>query len=429
MMSLRTTTCATTFACATLLAFATSPGFSQDLTDVQKADRCRQQLERLTDFYLPSVDNQHGGYLEELTRDGKFAGDEKFLTLQARQVWFFSRVAQEGIRRQESLAAAKSGFDFLVKHFHDPKYGGYYAKTSRSGEKIDSRKHVYPNAFVIYAFVEFHRATGDEVALQKAVQLFDVLEEKCHDKQHGGYQEFFYDDWRLITDPNEAGYVGAINTKTYNSHLHLLEAFAQLYRETKSPLVGQRLAELIDINTLTVRHPQLPFNVDGWNRDWSVIHTDRNLRASYGHDVECAWLVMDAAEALGRSPSTFRSWAESIVNYSLTYGYDNQHGGFCYTGPENKSSDDRKKVWWTQNEAMVAMLVLHKMTGKNVYRDAFDGTMKFVLEHQIEKDGSWWNTVSTDGSPVQNRSRTSMWQGAYHNGRSLLMCEKMLRGK
>ena len=395
--------------------------------DSELADRCRQELEKLTSFYLRSVDTEHGGFLEELSQDGEFTGEEKFLTLQAREVWFFSRVARENVRKNETLAAAKSGVEFLTKHFRDPERGGYFAKTTRDGKPTDRRKHVYPNAFVIYAFVEYYRATGDEAALVKAKELFQVLEKRCYDREFGGYQEFFYEDWRLITDPKEAGYVGAINTKTYNSHLHLLEAFSQLYRETKDPFVGKRLAELIDINTERVKHPGRPFNIDGWNRDWSPIETERNLRASYGHDVECAWLVLDAAEALGRNPSTLRSWAESIVSYSIKYGYDHRYGGFFYTGPVDKLSDDRKKVWWTQNEAMIAMLVLHRMTGNARYQKAFEGTVNFVLQHQVEDDGSWWNTVNQDGSIVDNPSRTSMWQGAYHNGRSLLICEKLLR--
>lgn len=395
--------------------------------DVHRADQCRQQLEKLTEFYLASVDPEHGGFLEELSEDGKFQCDEKFLTLQARQVWFFSRVAREGIREAETLAAAKSGYAFLTQHFHDAENGGYFAKTSTAGVPTDRRKHIYPNAFVIYALVEYHRATGEGEALERALELFGVLDANCYDQEHGGYQEFFYEDWRLITDPNEAGYVGAIDTKTYNSHLHLLEAFAQLYRETEDKRVGERLAELIEINTKKVRYPKGPYNVDGWNRDWSVIDTEKNMRASYGHDVECAWLVLDAAQALGQEPAGLQAWAESIVAYSMKYGYDHRYGGFFYTGSPYKLSDDRRKVWWTQNEAMVAMLVLHKRTGNARYRFAFEGTMNFLWNHQIEEDGSWWNTVNQDGSPTEYPSRSSMWQGAYHNGRSLLMCEKLLR--
>ena len=394
-----------------------------------QADRCRRLLESsVIDFYFPhSIDRENGGYLEVIDSNGQFVAGDKFLTLQARQLWFFSTLAVAGIRTDETRAAAKTGYDCLRDKFFDDRHGGYFTKVSPSGEVVDRRKHVYPSAFVIYAFVEYHRATGQREPLQLAMNLFQTLEKHCHDKMHGGYNEFFYDDWTPVTDPKESGYIGAIGTKTYNSHLHLLEAFAQLYRETDDELVGKRLAELIDINVDKVRHPDYPCNIDGWNPDWTMVKTEHNLRASFGHDVECAWLVLDAADALGIDPKTLVPWAKEIVAYAMEYGYDAKHRGFFYTGPLGKQADDRKKEWWTQSEALVSMLTLEKLTGDSAYRRYFAETLDFIEQKQIAKQGGWWATLNEDGSLGQSRSRTSMWQGAYHNGRALLRCEQLLR--
>lgn len=402
---------------------------AQTSRDIPAADRCRELFESsVVDFYLPDcLDTDYGGYLEELDSEGRFTGNEKFLTLQARQLWFFSTLAVADIHREQALAAASSGYDFLRQHFYDPQHGGYITKTERDGKPRDRRKHVYPNAFVIYALVEYHRATGQSEPLDQALELFHTIEENCYDRLHGGYQEFFYDDWRLVTDPAESGYVGAIGTKTYNSHLHLLEAFTPLYRETQDMQVAKRLSELIQISTLTVKHPDFPCNIDAWHPDWSLVDTPRNLRASYGHDVECTWLVLDAAEALGRPAATLRTWAQAMCDHAILRGYDHQHGGFYYTGPLGQPSDDRKKEWWTQAEALVAMLTLQQLTGDDRYREIFDQTLDFVERHQISESGGWWATVQADGSLGPRKSRTSMWQGAYHNGRALLLCEKLLR--
>ncbi len=221
--------------------------------------------------------------------------------------------------------------------------------------------------------------------------------------------------------------MGAIGTKTYNTHLHVLEAFAQLYRETMDPLVGRRLAELIQINTVTVKHPLHPCNIDGWKPDWTMIETPQNLRASYGHDVECSWLVLDAAETLAIQPAVLRSWAKSLCDHAIQWGHDPVHHGFFYTGPLGSDSDDRKKEWWTQTEVLVAMLTMHQLTGEPRYRELFEETLDFIEQHQIAAEGGWWATLREDGSVGENRTRTSMWQGAYHNGRALLLCEKLLR--
>lgn len=395
----------------------------------RQAERCRRLLHAtLVDFYLPhSVDQEHGGFLENLDGDGHFrAATEKFLTLQARQLWFFSTLAAEGIRRDESLAAARQGYAFLQTRFRDPDRGGYFSKVSASGEPVDRRKHAYLNSFALYALVAYHAASGDADALGAARDLFGALDAHAHDAAHGGYQEFFHADWRPVTGEDESGYVGAIGTKTYNTHLHLLESFTALYRAWPDQRVASRLAELIHINTVTVKHPDYACNIDGWSRDWTMLPNQRNLRASYGHDVECAWLVLDAARALGWADGLFRSWAVSTCGYSLAHGYDQQHGGFYYTGPLGEEADDRRKEWWVQAEALVSMLEMYRLTGDVRYYEVFAQTLDFVENHQVAEAGGWWATRQADGSAHRNRSRTSMWQGAYHNGRALLRSAKRL---
>jgi mannose/cellobiose epimerase-like protein (N-acyl-D-glucosamine 2-epimerase family) len=392
-----------------------------------QARRCRKILQSsVIAFYLPGcLDRAHGGYLESLRNDRFAPTGEKFLTLQARQLWFFSTLAAAGIRKPAALAAAKTGFDFLEKHFRDRAHGGYFAKVADDGRPTDRRKHVYLNAFALYGLAAYHRVTGNQKALAAATELFQTLDTKAHDAAHGGYIEFFYEDWRPITDPREPMYVGPPGTKTYNTHLHVLEALTELYRIWPDPRVRRRLEELLLINVLTVRLPQYGCNVDLYTPSWQPIQTPQNLRASYGHDMEAAWLCLDAAGALGHPPATLRSWAEGLTGYSLRHGYDRSHGGFFYTGPVGKDADDTKKEWWVQAEALVSMLAMFRLTGRQTYYDAFAQTLDFVEKHQVAPQGSWWATRRADGSPA-GTSRTSMWQGAYHNGRSMLTCAGLL---
>jgi mannobiose 2-epimerase len=395
---------------------------------LEQAKRCQKILKSsLVDFYLPAaVDPVNSGYFESL-RDGKLAPTgERFLTQQGRQLWFFSTLAREGIEREAALVAAKSGFDFLEGKMRDRRHGGYFSKVTDAGEPKDRRKHVYLNAFALYGLVAYHRATGDPESLRAAKDLFDVLEKRAHDAKHGGYVEFFSEDWQPITDPKVGSYVGTAGTKTYNTHLHVLEALTELYRVWPDPLVKDRLTELLVVNTSTVRHPDFPCNIDGWRPDWQMIRSPTNLRASYGHDVECSWLVLDAARVLGQSPIIYRGWAESLCGYSLKHGYDRKHGGFFYTGPIGKPADDTRKEWWVQAESLVAMLEMYRLTGKQEYYTAFSQTLDFVEQHQVAKEGGWWATRKADGSP-QNNQRSSPWQGAYHSGRSMILSTKMLQ--
>ncbi|QEG21569.1 AGE family epimerase/isomerase [Mariniblastus fucicola] len=419
-----------------LIAVLTTSGRAQDTANgdlTALADQCDAHLRKsIVDFYLPHcVDEKNGGYLETIDAEGKFCESEyKFLTLQTRQMWFFCQLVKNDIEKEKALAAAKSGFDFLQTHFLDKENGGYFSRVTMDGGEFDTRKHIYLNAFAMYGLAAYYNATGDGEALAAALNLFEKFEQKAYDKQNGGYREFFYADWTEITDPNEPKFVGEVGTKTYNSHLHILEAFTELFRAAPSDRLKERIAELIVINTSTVRHPQHPCNIDRWTNDWQMVKEDFNLRASYGHDVECAWLVFDAAREIGWSIKPLQNWAVATVDHSIKFGFDAEHGGFYYSGPLGEASDDTKKEWWTQAEALVSMLEMYRLTGDEKYMDVFHKTFAFVEQYQIasaENGGGWWASRHADGSTHANTSRTSTWHGAYHNGRAMILCGELLR--
>jgi mannobiose 2-epimerase len=396
---------------------------------LQQARRCRHILKTsLVDFYLPAcLDREHGGYLEAL-RDGQFAPTgEKFLTLQARQLWFFSTLAREGIERQAALAAAAAGWDFLETRMRDRRHGAYFAKVTDAGQPRDSRKHVYLNAFALLGLVAYHGAGGDARPLAAARDLFGTLEEKAYDRRDGGYLEYFSADWRPLTELQENKLIGPAGTKTFNTHLHVQEALAELYRAWPDPLVRQRLAELLLINTNTVRRAGFACNTDAWWPDWRVVEGRANRRASYGHDVEGVWLALDAARALGLSPRLLCGWAEGLCACILEFGYDRRHGGFYSSGPPGRPADDTKKVWWVQAEGLVAMLEMYRLTGRRDYLEVFGQTLDFVEKHQVAREGGWWAARAAGDAPA-GEQRTSPWQGAYHSGRAMLLCAKLLEG-
>jgi mannobiose 2-epimerase len=223
----------------------------------------------------------------------------------------------------------------------------------------------------------------------------------------------------------ENSYVGPPDTKTYNTHLHLLESHAELARIWPDPRVRGRLAELLTINTVTVRHPVYFCNIDGWTNGWQMIQSPRNLRASYGHDVECAWLGLDAARTLQWPTASLHHWAQSLVDHSMKYGYDHQHGGFFYGGPLGQLADDTKKEWWVQAEGLVGLIELYRVTNNPAYYSAFSQTLDFIEKHQLAPGGGWVATCQADGT-VQNDTRSNMWQGPYHSGRALLTSAKFL---
>jgi mannobiose 2-epimerase len=408
-----------------MLGVCDEPAPAQDEL-ARQAQRCRHILKTsIVDFYLGAcVDRVHGGYLEWL-RDGRFvATGEKFLAMQARQLWFFSTLARHGIEKDSALAAAGEGFRFLEDKMRDRKHGGYFSKVSDDGQPSDQRKHVYLNVFALYGLTAFHRATGDAGALDAAKALFHILEERAHDRENGGYDEFFSEDWNPIVDRRQRSYVGAVGVKTYNTHLHAMEAQTDLYLAWSHPSVRERLSELLVINTCTLRHAHFACNIADWDPAWRVREVPKP-QVSYGHDLECVWLALRAARTLGLSPQLLRNWAETLCDHSLRFGNDRQHGGFFYTGYPGRRADDTRKEWWVQAEALVSMLEMYRLTNSPRYYAAFRRTLDFIEVHQVAREGGWWATRTAAGAP-RGTQRSSMWQGAYHSGRAMITCANLL---
>jgi mannobiose 2-epimerase len=390
----------------------------------RQAQRCRRILKTsIIDFYLPGcLDQVNGGYLEWLS-EGKFVPTgEKFLTMQSRQLWFFSVLARHGIEERAARSAAGIGFDFLESKMRDREHGGYFSKVSDAGHPTDRRKHVYLSSFALYALTAYHCAVGDAGALAGAKDLFRTLEDRAHDRQNGGYVEFFEQNWSPIVDPRLKSYIGAGTLKTYNTHLHALEALTDLYAVWPDHLVRERLMELLLITTSTVRHPRFACNVDEWHPDW---RTSGQARASYGHDVQCVWLALHAARILALSPRLLASWAEALCGHCLRFGYDRKYGGFFYAGRPGRPADDTRKEWWVQAEALVTMLEMYRLTGSAIYYAAFSRTLDFIEAHQVAPEGGWWATRAPNGAP-KGTQRSSMWQGAYHSGRTMIRCAEIL---
>jgi mannobiose 2-epimerase len=394
-----------------------------------QARRCRDILRNnLINFYLPaSVDSINGGYMEALDAGGQFGfNGEKFLVLQARQLWFFSTLVTEKYESARALSAARIGYSFITQMMRDPQNGGYYSKVTDTGAIKDARKHAYLQASALYGLTAYYRATREAGVLQAAQQLFQVLETRAYDRVNGGYHEFFYPNWQVINDPRESSYVGAIGTKTYNTHLHLMEAFADLYKLWPDELLRRRLQELITINANTVRAPTFDCNVDAFMPNWQVVQNPKNMRVSYGHDVECAWLALETLAALQQPTAPYRSWAESICRTSLNFGFDRNNGGFFSSGPLGAAADDTSKIFWVESESLISMLAMYRLTGAIEYYDAFSKTLNFVEKFQIAPEGGWWSVRQADGSPSTNMLRSSSWQGAYHPGRAMMVSARWL---
>jgi cellobiose epimerase len=405
---------------------------AQSLPEIAKVHtpRLRQTLtENIQDFWLKNgLDKEHGGYVISFDNEGKLITPyTKMIVTQARQVWLHSRLAQAGFKRKENLAAATHGYKFLREKMWDAQYGGFYWDVDATGKPLRTTKHMYGQAFGLYALSEYALLTQDKEALALADKLFQLMEEKAHDARYTGYNEIFNADWTPVA-PGTANFIARAPApvKLYNTHLHLLEAVTTYYRASKLPLARARLLELIEIETNKVVRKEYPLCTDVHEPDWTPRLEGDYAQASYGHDLENIWLVLDACAAAGVKTQAYQKLFEGLFANAVKYGYDAEKGGFYNSGPFGQPATNRNKVWWVQAEAMVSALWMHRLTGDPKYLSVFTKTWDFVAQNMIDwQHGEWRDTIRPNGSI--GGPKASIWKAGYHNGRAMIECLAILQ--
>ncbi|HUS92522.1 MAG TPA: AGE family epimerase/isomerase [Phycisphaerae bacterium] len=386
--------------------------------------------------WFPRCIDPAGGFYARFDRSwrpGK--GNPKTIVYQARQTWVAATVA----RAYPKLAAtyrgyATHGLAFLRERMWDAQFGGFFwllPETMASLTPWDQYKHLYGHVFGIYAAARMHRATGDEQALDLARRAFRWMEQHYHDDEHGGYREAVTREGRPVPyDPNlpveqRRNAMGALyGYKSMNGHIHALEALTELYLTWPDAAVRRRLEELFRIVRDRIAAEPGCLHMF-FTRDWQPVpHAD-----SYGHDIETAFLLLEAAEALGRGDDErTRHVARTLVDHALDYGWDAKNGGFYYEGTST-TPHDLQKSWWVQSEGLNALLLMHELFGRQTgrYYEAFGRQWRFIDRYMIDREHGGWHAGVTPEGLVTSEDKAHPWKAAYHNVRALVRTVARLR--
>ncbi|UCE06143.1 MAG: AGE family epimerase/isomerase [bacterium] len=405
-------------------------------------------------WYPISVDTVYGGFLSDFTYDWKARGPQnKMLVTQARHVWTASHAAMF-YKENDYQKIAEHGFHFLRDKMWDETYSGFYMFRNRKGLSLNESyldgKSAYGNAFAIYSLATYYAMSGDISALNLAQKTFLWLEKHSHDPEYRGYFDRMKRDgtWysKRYSKLRPRQLTGA-GLKDQNSSIHLLEAFTELYKVWPDSLLRERLLEMLVIirDTMTTNKGYLTLFFE---RDWTPVSFRDSSEAvrrlnyfldhvSFGHDVETAYLMLEASHVLGlESDMKTITVAKKMVNHALTNGWDNDGGGFYYEGYYFDNSDsiliiNEAKEWWVQAEGLNALLLMAKLfPEEKKYYHAFKKQWEYINMYLIDHEHGGWYRQGLDKSPEQRKApKASIWKVNYHNMRALMNCIKMMKSE
>ncbi len=383
-------------------------------------EEIQQELHQLLDWWKDNmIDTQHSGFY------GKIDGNhviyplvDKAIILNTRILWTFSAAANK-LPNKSYKETAKRAFNYCTNFFLDQEHGGFYWMLNFRGIPAQTKKQIYAQAFAIYALSEYYLLSKDENALNQAVDCFHLIETHSKDLQHGGYLEAFSRDWKLLEDLRLSD-KDANEAKTMNTHLHILEAYTNLYRiyphqqlaDALSHLIHCLIARFIDPKTY---HLHLFFN-----ERWQL----KSKEISFGHDIEASWLLVKAADVLGQTPliESVKALALKIANGTLQKGVGLDGRIFNEVTPEGKL--DKASHWWQPAEGIIGFVNAYQISNQPKYMDAALLLWGFVKKNVIDaQNGEWHWLIDESGKPDKREDKAGPWKAPYHNGR---MCMEVV---
>ena len=369
-------------------------------------------------FWLDKmVDQEHGGFYGRIDGHEHLHADaEKGAILNARILWAFS-AAYRVLGDKTYLEAASRAKHYIIDYFIDPEYGGVYWSLDCNGKPLDTKKQFYAIGFAIYGMSEYARATGDAEALKVAIDLYRCIEEHALDHEYNGYIEAMTRDWQPIADMRLSE-LDANYPKSQNTHLHIIEPYTNLYRVWKSDELKASLHNLIDIFTDRILNPEthhldLFFDMD-WKRGAGALE-------SYGHDIECSWLIHEAALVLGDAEVLKK--VEPIVEMVAKASEKglNADGSMLHEANLDTGYVDSDLHWWVQAEAVVGFFNIYQYFGDESALQKAQHCWTYIKENLIDNEnGEWHWSRRKDGTLNLDDDKAGFWKCPYHNSRMCL---------
>lgn len=363
-----------------------------------------------------AIDLKNGGFYGEISSDLLVKEDApKGLILNARILWTFSAAYQISNNLEDKNLADRA-FTYLYDNFYDKENGGYYWSLNSLGEPIDTKKQIYAQAFAMYGFSEYYKITKNVGVLELAKDIFKLIETHAFDNTYNGYVEAFSCNWSDMDDIRLSA-KDMNEKKSMNTHLHIVEAYANLYSVWKDDFLAQQLKNLVHLFLEKIiskedNHLNLFFD-DEWNI--------KSTAVSFGHDIEAGWLVHESALIHGEEQliDKVRERLVPITNAALE-GLSPM-GGILHESDRAGKHNDNEYEWWPQAEALVGLLDTYEVSNNSAYIDDALKVIDFINKYIIDKEnGEWHFRVSPDGNAINSHEKAGFWKCPYHNGRACI---------
>lgn len=386
--------------------------------NVQKIKMLSEQykvelLDNIVPFWLnKSQDKECGGYFSCLTREGDVFDTDKFVWLQARQVWLFAMLCNKVDKKQEWLDASVQGAEFLKKFGHDGKLNWYFSLT-KEGKPIIEPYNIFSYTFASMAFGQLSKATGNEEYANIAISTFENILLKANNPKG---------KWNKSCPETR-------NLKNFALPMILCNLALEIEHLLDKSVLDETIEKCIHEVMEVFYRPELGLVVENLNaEDNSLSDTFEGRLINPGHAIEAMWFIMDLGSRLNR-PILIEK-ASNIALQMIEYGWDNKYGGIFYfmdrKGNPPQQLEWNQKLWWVHIETLIATLKAYQLTRSQESLKWFLKVQEYAWTHfKDEQHPEWYGYLDRRGE-VLLPLKGGKWKGCFHVPRGMYQCWKTL---
>ncbi|MFM8450928.1 MAG: AGE family epimerase/isomerase [Haliscomenobacter sp.] len=369
-------------------------------------------LERVIPFWEKfSPDNEYGGYFTCLLRDGSVFDTDKFIWLQARQVWTFSMLYNRLEKRPEWLKIAQHGARFLQKYGQDAA-GNWYFSLRRDGQPLVQAYNIFSDCFATMAFGQLYQASGDPAYAQLATSTFHRILARRHQPK-GIYTKQV---------------AGTRPLKNFALPMILCNLALEIEHLLEPALVNQTIDECVHEVMDVFYHPEFDLVLENVTPEGAFSDSFEGRLLNPGHAIEAMWFLMDIG--IRRNQPALIQRANQITLRTLEYGWDKEQQGILYfldvKGYPTQQLEWDQKLWWVHLETLVALLKGYQHTQNPENLTWFDQVHQYTWSHFRDPEhGEWYGYLNRRGE-VLLPLKGGKWKGCFHVPRGLFQCWQTL---
>jgi N-acylglucosamine 2-epimerase len=369
-------------------------------------------FDRVLPFWLDkSQDKEFGGYFTCLDREGNVFDTDKFIWLQAREVWLFSMLYNKVEKNPEWLRCAVQGGEFLKKFGHDGNHNWFFSLT-REGKPLVQPYNIFSYTFAAMAFAQLGLATGNSEYRDIARKTFDRIVER-QDNPKGKYNKAF---------------PGTRNLKNFALPMIMCNLALEMEHILGEEEVKKTARSVMNEVLNVFYRPELGLVVENVNTDNSFSDTFDGRLLNPGHAIEAMWFIMDLGVRFNNNEVVEK--AEKIMHQTLEHGWDKKYGGIFYFmdagGHPTQQLEWDQKLWWVHIETLISLLKSYHLTGSSKSLEWFEKVHDYTWSHFADEQyPEWFGYLDRQGKVLLNL-KGGKWKGCFHVPRGLYQCWQTL---